>query len=121
MGGSDLEPPSIFISVPEDEDSSGGGGDTSPPDAALDPPAAPTKVSAHPPMPHFGVEDGHFYPPPFFPQDPPAGTELPPAVLPQTEALPARPPSSEPPPPGTQSPEVPPGGVPDVPPGPSEG
>ncbi|XP_068854580.1 LOW QUALITY PROTEIN: symplekin [Aphelocoma coerulescens] len=94
-GGGDLEPPSIFISVPEDEESSGG--DVSPPaPASLDPPTAP-------------------------PKDPPAGPEPPPAVPPTTEGPPSSPPSSEPPPPGTQSPEVPPGGVPEVAPGPAEG
>ncbi|XP_032939751.1 symplekin-like [Catharus ustulatus] len=85
LGGSELEPPSIFISVPEDEESSGGG-DASPPDAALD-----------------------------VPKDPPAGTEPPQTLPPPGEAPPGSPPSSEPPPPGTQSPEGPPGGVPDVP------
>ncbi|TRZ07947.1 hypothetical protein HGM15179_019160 [Zosterops borbonicus] len=47
LGGPDLEPPNIFISVPEDEESSGGGGDVSPPDgAALETP----KVRDPPPF-----------------------------------------------------------------------
>ncbi|XP_074932462.1 symplekin [Phalacrocorax aristotelis] len=93
-GGADLEPPPIFISVPEDEESLGG--DRSPPDTATDPSTAP-------------------------PKDPPAGVEPTASGPPPSEATPSSPPSSEPPPPGTQSPEMPPGGAPDAPPGPAEG
>ncbi|XP_064262634.1 symplekin-like [Passer domesticus] len=50
LGGAELEPPSIFISVAEDEESSGGGGDASPPDAALEPPKDPP-AGAEPPQP----------------------------------------------------------------------
>ncbi|XP_014117876.1 PREDICTED: symplekin [Pseudopodoces humilis] len=47
LGGPDLEPPSIFISVPEDEESSGGG-DASPPDSALETPNDPLAGSEPP-------------------------------------------------------------------------
>lgn len=61
LGGADLEPPSIFISVTEDEESSREA--ASPPDATLDTPTAPPKVCSHPPSilcaPSGGGGGGH--------------------------------------------------------------
>ncbi|XP_066065249.1 LOW QUALITY PROTEIN: symplekin-like, partial [Chamaea fasciata] len=87
LGGSELEPPNIFISVAEDEESSGGGGDASPPPdgAALETPKDPPP-GTEPPQPDA---------PPGSPpssEPPPPGTqspEVPPGGVPDVPPGPA--------------------------------
>lgn len=73
LGGADLEPPPIFISIPEDEESSGGGG--SPPDTTLDPPKDPPTSTEPPPAGPPLAEAAPSSPPSSEP--PPPGTQSP--------------------------------------------
>lgn len=77
VGGSDLEPPSIFISGPEDEDSSGGGA-TPPSETAMETPKDPPAATSD-------------LPPPGPPRSPPS-VEPPPPGTQSPEGPPGAPP-----------------------------